>query len=352
MSASAGFLVNHDLMPIRTLLSAIGFTFSLVFATQGLLQTWTDARQTRSSIQRVQRILSEIPVDPSMSQALPPGDWWNLGTQGKSESEDVLLDGEDELDAVAASQVNDLVLENVHFSYPARPDVPVLRNLSLTIPRGKVTALVGRSGAGKSTIAALLERLYAPNSGKVMLGNVRVSAFTRKQWVKALTAVTQEPVLFNGSIYDNISYGVPHATLEEVENAAKAANAHEFVIRLPDGYDTLVGEQGSLLSGGQRQRIALARALLKDAPILILDEATSSLDSESESLVQQAIDNLVKDRTVLVIAHRLSTVQAAHQIVVVEDGQIVEKGNHEELVHLGGRYCKLVSSQSLNLSNQ
>jgi ATP-binding cassette subfamily B (MDR/TAP) protein 8 len=262
------------------------------------------------------------------------------------------LDGEDELDAVAASQANDLVLENVNFNYPARPDVPVLRNLSLTIPRGKVTALVGRSGAGKSTIAALLERLYAPTSGKVMLGNVKVSSFARKEWVKALTAVTQEPVLFNGSIYDNISYGVPHATLEEVENAAKAANAHEFVIRLPDGYDTLVGEQGSLLSGGQRQRIALARALLKDAPILILDEATSSLDSESESLVQQAIDNLVKDRTVLVIAHRLSTVQAAHQIVVVEDGQIAEMGNHDELVHLGGRYCKLVSSQSLNLSNQ
>lgn len=347
----AGYLVNSGLMPVGTLLSAIGFTFSLVFATQGLLQTWTDARQTRSSIKRVQHIFSEIGVDPSMAQALPPGDWWNVVNGEKTSSFD-LLEGDDELDAVALSQVNDLVLENVRFSYPARPDVQVLKDLSLTIPCGKVTALVGRSGAGKSTIAALLERLYAPESGRVMLGDKKVSQFTRKQWVRALTAVTQEPVLFNGSIYDNIAYGVPNATRQEVEDAARAAHAHDFVVRLPDGYETSVGEQGSLLSGGQRQRIALARALLKDAPILILDEATSSLDSESESLVQKAIDTLVKDRTVLVIAHRLSTVQAADQIVVVEDGQIIEQGGHENLIKLGGVYSKLVSSQALNLSNQ
>lgn len=157
-------------------------------------------------------------------------------------------------------------------------------------------------------------------------------------------------MLFNGTIYDNIAYGVQNASQEEVEQASRAAYAHDFVMRLPDGYDTNVGEQGSLLSGGQRQRIALARALLKDSPVLILDEATSALDSESESLVQKAIDTLLKGRTVLVIAHRLSTVQAADNIVVVDNGEIIEQGSHAELVASGGLYSKLVSSQSLKLS--
>ena len=347
--ALGGYLVNSGLMPIGTLLSAIGFTFSLVFATQGLLQTWTDMWQTRSSVRRVQDLFDEIAVDPSMAQALPPGDWWNVANGGKTSSYD-LLEGEEELDAVDAAEHKDLVLENVCFSYPARPDVQVLNNLSLTIPRGKVTALVGRSGAGKSTVAALLERLYAPSSGRVLLGDVKVNQYTRKQWVRAVTAVTQEPVLFNGTIFDNIAYGVQGASREDVEEAARAAYAHDFVMRLPEGYETSVGEQGSLLSGGQRQRIALARALLKDSPVLILDEATSALDSESESLVQKAIDTLLEGRTVLVIAHRLSTVQAADQIVVVDNGEIIEKGSHAELVAGAGLYSKLVSSQSLNLS--
>jgi len=347
--ALGGYLVNTGLMPVGTLLSAIGFTFSLVFATQGLLQTWTDMRQTRSSVRRVQDLFDEITVDPSMAQALPPGAWWEVANGGKASSYNI-LEGEDELDAVEAAEKHDLVLENVCFSYPARPDVQVLNSMSLTIPRGKVTALVGRSGAGKSTVAALLERLYAPGSGKVLLGDVKVNRYTRKQWVRAVTAVTQEPVLFNGTIYDNIAYGVQHASQEEVEQASRAAYAHDFVMRLPDGYETNVGEQGSLLSGGQRQRIALARALLKDSPVLILDEATSALDSESESLVQKAIDTLVKGRTVLVIAHRLSTVQAADNIIVVDNGEIIEQGPHAELVSSGGLYSKLVSSQSLKLS--
>ena len=166
----------------------------------------------------------------------------------------------------------------------------------------------------------------------------------------AVTAVTQEPVLFSGTVYDNIAYGKPQATQEEVERAARASNAHAFIQTLPQGYSCVVGERGGLLSGGQRQRIALARALLKDAPILILDEATSALDSESERLVQQAIDNLVEGRTVLVIAHRLSTVQAADQILVMEEGRVVERGTHAELVAAGGRYRSLVSSQALTLS--
>lgn len=348
--------MNTGLMPVGTLLSAIGFTFSLVFATQGLLQTWTDARQTWSSVKRVQAIFSEMPTDPSMEEALPPGAWWEVAGKGSSGTLEAERNGvslrKPEMSALKAATIGDLVLDQVEFYYPARPDARVLHNFSITIPCGKVTALVGRSGAGKSTIAALLERLYSQTSGSITLGGIPIDAFPRSEWVQALTAVTQEPVLFNASIYDNISYGVPHASKEQVESAAKAANAHDFIMRLPDGYESLVGEQGSLLSGGQRQRVALARALLKDAPILVLDEATSALDSESERLVQQAIETLVKGRTVLIIAHRLSTVQKADQIVLIDDGEVIETGTHDELRRMGGEYSNLVSSQSLNLSNQ
>jgi len=331
-------------MPIRVLLSAVGFTFSLVFATQGVLQTWTDARQALSSLKRVQDVLSEYPVDPSMEEALPPGAWWKIANEDVEEEE--FAKPVPEIGAHEAAEKSDIILEGVRFSYPVRPDIPVLRDLTLTIPAGKVTALVGRSGAGKSTIAGLLERLYSPNRGSLRLGDTPIDRFPRSEWVQALTAVTQEPVLFNATIHDNISYGAPHATQEEIEAAAKAANAHEFIQKLPEGYDSMVGEQGGLLSGGQRQRIALARALLKDAPILILDEATSALDSESERLVKQAIENLMKGRTVLIIAHRLSTVQAADQILVIEDGEVAERGTHDELNRLGGRYSALVSNDN------
>jgi ATP-binding cassette subfamily B (MDR/TAP) protein 8 len=252
---------------------------------------------------------------------------------------------------VEAAQTGDLRLESVYFSYPTRPGAAVLRDLSLTLPRGKVTAIVGRSGAGKSTVAALLERLYTPDAGSITLGGEDIRDFTRTEWCAALAAVSQEPVLFPASIAYNIGYGRSmRCSQEEIEAAAKAANAHEFIVNLPDGYATVVGEAGSLLSGGQRQRIALARALLKDAPILILDEATSSLDAENERLVQAAIDKLMEGRTVMVIAHRLSTVQTADQIVVLEGGQVVEQGSHKQLLRRpGGRYAALVSAQELLL---
>lgn len=367
-----GYLVNTGLMPIRTLLSAVGFTFSLIFATQGLLQTWTDARQTMAAVSRVQRILGESPVDPSMASALPPGAWWDFANEiegscsidydgsslpytpslaGKG-VEDAAVGGgvKGSVTAAEAARHGDLLLSEISFSYPARPGVGVIKDLTLTVPRGKVTAIVGRSGAGKSTVAALIERLYAPEKGSILLDDIPIELFSRKEWVEAVTAVTQEPVLFSGSIFDNIAYGKPYATAEDVERASRAANAHDFIMALPQGYSSVVGDRGMLLSGGQRQRIALARALLRDAPILILDEATSALDAESERLVQSAIDRLVADRTVIVIAHRLSTVQAADQIVVMDNGAVVEKGTHEELVGLGGRYKSLVSSQALTLS--
>lgn len=210
---------------------------------------------------------------------------------------------------------------------------------------------MGRSGAGKTTVASLVERLYSPCGGDITLSGQSIEGFRRSDWVQAVTAVSQEPVLFSGSIRDNIAYGKPHATEEEIVGAATAANAHDFISALPEGYDTLVGERGGLLSGGQRQRIALSRALLKNAPILILDEATSALDAESERLVQQAIDKLVTGRTTLVIAHRLSTVQMADLIVVMDNGQVLERGTHKDLVKRNGLYAQLVSSQSLTLSS-
>jgi ATP-binding cassette subfamily B (MDR/TAP) protein 8 len=308
--ALGGALVHAGLMPVRTLVSAIGFTFSLTFASQGMLQTFTDARQTLAAVRRVQATLAELPVDASMAAALPPGAWWAAANAERCAVPGLPAPPAPPAPALPsaadAARAGDLELLNVSFSYPTRPEVRVLRGVSLTLPRGRVTALVGRSGAGKSTIAALITRLYHPDAGAVRLDGRDAADFPRRGWVDAVTAVSQEPVLFSGSIYDNIAYGRPRATRAEVERAAAAANAHDFVAALPEGYATRVGDRGALLSGGQRQRVALARALLKDAPILVLDEATSALDAESERLVQQAIDALVAGRTTLVIAHRLS----------------------------------------------
>lgn len=381
--ALGGHLVNSRLLPVGVLVTAIGFTFSLVFATQGMLQTFADLRGMLASVRRVRATLSELPPDESMAQALPPlpdspwehpttagtegGSGGSSGENGRHEGPGLadegpvvrpegavasggLSTGRTPSRAVEAAQQGDICLEGVSFTYPVRPGAPVLRNLCLTLPRGKVTAIVGRSGAGKSTVAALLERLYSPDAGSIMLHGQAIQGFSRTEWTAALAAVSQEPVLFPASIAYNIGYGRSMlCTQEEIEAAARAANAHEFISALPEGYATVVGEAGSLLSGGQRQRIALARALLKDAPILILDEATSSLDAENERLVQAAIEKLMEGRTVMVIAHRLSTVQNADQIVVLDGGQVAEQGTHTQLLRSGGRYAALVSAQGLTL---
>lgn len=349
-----GFLVQRKLLPIRVLLSAIGFTFSLVFATQGVVQTLADTRRVTSSIQRVQELLLQSQPDPSMAGALPPGAWWEPQPRSSNgnQSPKVQAYGPHAGDAaLVAARKGPLELREVHFSYPLRQDAPVLRGLDLILPRGTITAVVGRSGAGKSTVASLISRFYEPDSGAIWLGGRPASEFTRGEWAKAVALVSQEPVLFSGSISDNIAYGLyGHCSQQQIEKAARAANAHDLISDLPEGYETLVGDRGLLLSGGQRQRIAIARALLKDSPILILDEATSALDVKSERLVQQAIETLVTGRTVLVVAHRLSTVQAAEQIVVLEQGQVREVGTHDELVKRNGVYADLVSSTSLSLS--
>ena len=215
------------------------------------------------------------------------------------------------------------------------------KKVSLNIPHGKTTALVGPSGSGKSSILNLIPRFYDPDSGKLKIDGQNIKDLTISSVRSVIALVSQEPILFDMSIKENILYSRPNSTDEEIISAAKSAAADSFIAQLPNGYDTIIGEKGYSLSGGQKQRISIARAFLKNAPILLLDEATSSLDTESESLVQEAIKKLMKDRTTLVIAHRLSTIINADQIIVLDDGKIVESGNHEELLLKNGIYKKL-----------
>ena len=223
-------------------------------------------------------------------------------------------------------------VDNLNFRYPTRPDVQVLKDVSFEVHPGQQVAIVGPSGSGKSTITALILQFYKAESGTIKFDDKPASAYDLSELRDHMAIVPQEVLLFGGSIKDNIAYGKPGATDQEVEEAAKKANAHDFIKGFPEGYDTLVGERGVQLSGGQRQRIAIARAVLKNPTILILDEATSSLDSESERLVQDALDKLMKGRTSIVIAHRLSTIRNADQILVLEKGVLKERGTHQELI--------------------
>ncbi|NII25329.1 ATP-binding cassette domain-containing protein [Pseudoflavitalea sp. X16] len=233
-------------------------------------------------------------------------------------------------------------LQNVAFNYPSRAEVTVLKDVSIIALPGEQVAIVGPSGAGKSTIAALLLRFYEPSGGQLFFDDKAAAGIPLTQLRKQIALVPQDVLLFGGTIRENILYGKPNATQEEIEQAARQAHAHEFIINFPEGYDTVVGERGVKLSGGQRQRIAIARAILKDPVILILDEATSSLDAASESLVQEALDNLMKNRTSFIIAHRLSTIRSADKIVVLEKGVVREMGTHQELLSLpDGLYKEL-----------
>jgi subfamily B ATP-binding cassette protein MsbA len=238
---------------------------------------------------------------------------------------------------------NEIQLKNITFAYD---DEAVLKNFSLTIPKGKTVALVGQSGSGKSTIANLLTRFYEVNQGEILIDNHNVKDITM-QSLRGLTGlVTQDSIMFNGTIKDNIRLGKLDATDDEIISALKVANAYEFVKDLPNGIETNIGDSGNKLSGGQKQRLSIARAVLKNPPIMILDEATSALDTESEKFVQVALENMMQNRTSVVIAHRLSTIQKADVIVVMQKGEIIEQGNHDELIAKDGMYAKLVSMQS------
>jgi ATP-binding cassette subfamily B protein len=258
-----------------------------------------------------------------------------------------MLDGDDYLldhaEAVALDELGgDVAFDQVYFGYGGKM---VLRGLSMEAKRGEMVALVGPSGSGKSTAMSLLQRLYDPKNGAVRIDGIDLRRIKQASLRKHIGVVLQEPVLFNDTVKNNIAYGRPEATLEEIIAAAKAANAHEFITQLAEGYESFVGERGGSLSVGQRQRISIARALLKNPSILILDEATSALDAESEAAIQEALERLVEGRTTFVIAHRLSTVAGADRICVLKDGEIIEHGRHEELLAARGYYATLVEKQ-------
>jgi len=239
--------------------------------------------------------------------------------------------------------VDEIRFEDVEFEY--RPGIPVVRDFNVAAPGGSVVALVGRSGAGKTTVTDLVARFHDPTRGRILLNGWDIRDFRLASYRSLLAIVQQDVFLFDGSVRDNIAYGRHDATDDEIEDAARRANAHEFIERLPEGYETFIGERGVKLSGGQCQRLAIARAILASPQILILDEATSNLDTESEQLIQASMATLLADRTTFVIAHRLSTIRRADLILLMEDGRIIERGTHEELMDARGTYYEMVLRQ-------
>ena len=239
-------------------------------------------------------------------------------------------------------------LKNVTKTFSAGSNtVHAVKDVSLVIEKGEIFGIIGFSGAGKSTLVDLIPRFYDVTKGSILIDGINIKNVRMNDLRSLIGYVNQEPILFNDTIFNNIAFGVKDAGMDQVIEAAKIANAHEFIMEKPDGYNTNIGDRGMLLSGGQRQRISIARAILKNPPILILDEATASLDTESERLVQEALDRLMSNRTTIAIAHRLSTIKNSDEILVMQEGEIVERGRHEDLLALGGYYKKLNDMQAL-----
>jgi ABC transporter fused permease/ATP-binding protein len=308
-------LIHHELTPGQ-LTSFFIYTFIVAGAIGDVADLWSSLQRAAGATDRLFAVIDTVPEirEPEAGVALPAG-------RGA------------------------IRFAGVSFAYPSRPGQPVLTDVTLDLAPGEVVALVGPSGAGKSTILSLLYRFYDVSAGQILVEGVDVRQLKLGELRKALAMVAQEPVLFSGSITDNIAYGKPGATAAEIEAAARDAHAHAFIAGFPDGYATVIGERGTKLSGGQKQRIALARALLADPRVLILDEATSNLDAESEAAVQAALARLMAGRTTIIVAHRLSTVRDADRIVVIEGARVVEQGRHDELMARRGTYHRLVEHQ-------
>jgi ABC transporter fused permease/ATP-binding protein len=300
-------LMQQGLLSFGDLTAFVVYTAFVGGTMAGFADIYSQLQKTLGATQRVREILSENTENVSVSDEIL--------------QERFRLNGQVSFDHVA-------------FSYPSRREIKVLRDINLDVAPGQQVAIVGPSGAGKSTMTSILLRFYDPEGGKLLFDGQNAADIPLTQLRKQMALVPQDVLLFGGTIYENIAYGKPEATQAEIEDAAKKANAHNFITTFPEGYQTVVGERGLKLSGGQRQRIAIARAILKNPVILILDEATSSLDSESEALVQDALNNLMKNRTSFVIAHRLSTIRNADRIIVLEHGVIRETGTHKELMQL------------------
>jgi len=307
-----GQMIFAGVITTGDLISYMLFALQTVFAFQSLLSIFPQFMEAIGASVRVFELLDRVPRVNYDGGIIPPH-----GIEGR------------------------VTFDNVHFHYPSRPDAEVLDGVSCDVVPGKTMAIVGPSGSGKSTSISLISRFYDVDKGKVMIDGVDVRTYD-PQWLRMqIGLVSQEPVLFAMSIEENIMYGSEGATMAQVQRAAKMANAHDFIMRIPDAYKAQVGERGVMLSGGQRQRIAISRAVLKDPKILLLDEATSALDSENEKLVQEALDRLMVGRTSVVIAHRLSTIVDSDQIIVIQNGRIVERGTHDELIRMNGVYKRL-----------
>ncbi|WNZ63359.1 ABC transporter transmembrane domain-containing protein [Myxococcus sp. MxC21-1] len=309
-----GRLVVDGGLSVGELTSFLIYTMLVAFSFSGIAELWADFMRASGAAERVFELLDRKPAISAGGQQLTD------------------LRGH-------------VQFRGVHFAYPSRPDVPVLQGLDLELRPGEVVAVVGPSGAGKSTLASLLSRFYDPQNGEVLLDGHPLTSLEPEWLRRNIGMVAQEPQLFSCSIADNIRYGRPGATDAQVEEAARAANAHAYIERFPEGYGTQVGERGVQLSGGQKQRVAIARAVLKDPRLLILDEATSALDAESEHLVKDALERLMKGRTTLIIAHRLSTVANADRVLVLDGGVVIQSGTHASLMSQEGLYRRLVERQ-------
>ena len=308
-------LVQARQMSVGGLIAFLVYSIFVAGSLGALSELWSDFMKAIGAAERVFELMDRVPAIPASG--------------GR---ELAVVDGH-------------VTFEKVAFSYPARRDVPVLREIDLDLAPGERVALVGPSGAGKSTIAGLIARLYDPDAGRITLDGVDLRELDPNWLRRQIGTVAQEPILFSNTVAENIRYGRHDAKDADVEAAARAANAHDFVTSFPQGYATLVGERGIQLSGGQKQRVAIARAVLKNPRVLVLDEATSALDAESEHLVKEALDRLMHGRTTLIIAHRLSTVKDADRVLVLEGGKVVQAGSHHELLEQGGLYKRLVERQ-------